>query len=148
MRIDVQQRMSNRQALAATGNSTDTLDLGNNKNAGVGEPMAVEIRVDVAPDDGANNETYQATLEADNDSAFGSKTEIASVNIPRTAKVGDRFVIFLPKTFDENFRYYRMAYALGGTTPSITVTAFLSPASMLEAWTTYRRGYDVGRVTP
>jgi len=57
MYIDAQGLFSDAQALTATAASTNIVDLGSDRNIGVGEEMVVAIFLDVAADDGDADET-------------------------------------------------------------------------------------------
>lgn len=138
MFVDALHLFSDAQALAASAVSTNVIPLapihsGNERRIGTGEPMAVLITVDVAPDETTGDETYSAQLESDTTDAFGSATSVGgAIAIPRTANAGDQFVgVIPPYAATENF--LRLSYTLGGTTPSVTVTAQLIPLSMIPA---------------
>jgi hypothetical protein len=123
MLLDALQIFSEDQALTATGASTNIIDLGNDADIGPGRNLYVVTQVGVAADGSSGNETYVVTLQTDDNSAFSSPTDIASVTIPRGTAAGEMFTIGFPAN---NERYLRINYALGGTSPSVTVTAFLS----------------------
>ena len=131
MYIDAQQLFSDAQALTATGASTNLIDLGSDRNIGIGEPMVVAIYLDVAADDGNADETYVAALETDSDSGFGSAVSLGSVTITRGDAAGSRYLIHVPADTTAD-QYLRLNFTLGGTTPSVTVTAFLAPQSFLQ----------------
>jgi hypothetical protein len=42
-----------------------------------------------------------------------------------------------------NERYIRLNYTLGGTSPSVTVKAFLQPVNMTDAFAGYPSGYVI-----
>lgn len=130
MILDAQLMFSDAQALAAPGVSTNLLDV-RSLNLSGGEPMALVISVDVAPDAGNGDETYTAQLQTDDAAAFSSPANLGGAfPIPRNTLVGTRFVIPLPYPFGLAERYLRISYTLGGTTPSITLSAYLSPRYM------------------
>lgn len=141
MIVDALQKLSEDQALTGTAASTNLIDLGADRNIGVGEPMGVLITVDVAADVASGNETYQFDVETDDNSGFSSATVIARRIIDKASlTAGSRWVIALPGDCE---RYLRLNYTLGGTTPSITVTAFLQPLSMLQADDYYADGITI-----
>lgn len=135
MYVDAQNLLSDAQALAATGVSTNSIDLGNvtpKRNVGTGEPLVLGVTVDVAADATTGDETYEFQAVTDDDGALGSPTTIASVVIPRALLVaGYKFAIPIPpgRVLE---RHLGARYVLGGTTPSITVTTALYPASMFS----------------
>jgi len=121
MFVDKTLELSDAQALTATAVSTNVIDLGSDADVGIGQPLYLVTTVQVAPDATTGDETYQVTLQS---GPNATPTEVAaSFAIPRTAKVGDVFAAPLPS---RNERYLRVNYVLGGTTPSITLNAFVS----------------------
>lgn len=142
MIIDAFQQFSAAQALTSTAASTNYIDTLTDGNVGMGEPMCAVITIDVAADHTTGDETYVAALQTDSSSGFGSAVTLGSVTIPRTTVAGDRFVIPVPPDQTGN-RYYRINYTLGGTTPSVTLTAELQPQNMLQNDAYYPRGYTV-----
>lgn len=132
MIIDAQLLYSDAQAVTADAGSTNVVDHGQDRNLGLGEPLAAVITVDVAADGTTGDETYVVLLETDDNAAFSSATEVARVTIPRGSAAGTKFVIPVPPTTSIE-RFTRLYYDVGGTTPTITVTAFLQPVSMIGA---------------
>lgn len=142
MYIDAYNQFSDAQALTATAASTNVLDLGADGNVGIGEPMVVRLHLDVAADGTTGDETYSVALQADDNSGFSSATEIGSVTITRDDAAGSIYHIPVkPDTTAE--QYLRLNYTLAGTTPSVTVTAFLIPQSMIDADVKYANGYTI-----
>ncbi len=70
MILDVQNQMSDGQALTTTAVSTDVLDLDRDDNIGKGEPMAVVVPVTVAADYTTTDETYTFAVQTSTDEAF------------------------------------------------------------------------------
>jgi len=141
MFIDAQNLFSDSQALTATAASTNLIDLGVDRDIGVGEPLAVVLTVEVAADATTGNETYQVDVETDDNSSFSSASVIAR-RIPTAAELalGTVMVIPLPNT---NERYLRLNYTLGGTTPTVTLSAHLAPLSMVQNNRTYADGFSI-----
>lgn len=130
MLIDSRLEFSIAQVLAASGVSTNVIDLSQDRNIGRGRPMWVVLQITQAPDSANADETYQADLQTDDTDAFGSPTVIGTVTIPRTALLGARFWIALGP---DNEQFLRMNYTLGGTTPSIGLSAWLTDQEP-ESW--------------
>ncbi len=131
MIIDAQNLFSDDQALTATAVSTNVIDLGIDRNVGIGEPMAAVVTLSVAADDADADETYVVTLETDDNSSFSSATVIATATILKGAEAGSKVVLMVPA--DETAeRYLRINYTLGGTSPSMTVKTFLQPVNMIQ----------------
>ena len=141
MYLDSQLQFSDAQALTATADSTNVIDLGVNQDIGKGEPMGVVITVGVAADSTTGNETYQFQLETDDNAAMSSSTVIGDQTVAAASlTAGDKVVIPLGHT---NERYLQVLYTLGGTTPSVTVDAYLQPLSMIDGVTNYADGYSI-----
>lgn len=129
MIIDAQLLFSDAQALVATAVSTNVIDLGTDRNIGIGEPMAVVITVDVALDRTTGDETYSVQLQTDDNVGFASPANVGGAYALTTYVAGTKFVIPLPSGI-ETERFLRLNYTLGGTTPLGTLTAFLQPLAM------------------
>lgn len=142
MIIDAQNLFSDEQALAASAVSTNVIDTVVDGNLGVGEPMAVVVTLDVAADDTDADETYSVVLQASSDEAFSAPVSVASKDIVRGAAAGSKIVFGVPAD-DSGDRYYRLSYVLGGTTPSVTVTSFLIPQSMVQNDFKFASGFTV-----
>lgn len=141
MILDSLLKFSDAQALTATAASTNVVDLSNDRVIGIGEPMALVVTVGVAADFTTTDETYQFDLQTDDNEGFSSATSIGSVAVPASAlTAGDKVVIPLGHA---NQQYLRANYTLGGTTPSVTVDAFLQPLSMIDGAVTYPSGYSI-----
>lgn len=143
MFVDSQTLLSDAQALTATADSTNYIDLGVDRDIGRGCPQALVIVVDTAADTANADETYQFQVETDDNTSFSSSTIIADRTIAGASlTAGSRHVIPLGLT---NERYLQAVYTLGGTTPSVTVTAFIQPMDQIAAEdVTYASGYTVG----
>ena len=137
MYIDSLYEFSRAQALSASGASTNVIDLSSDRDIGPGRPLWVVIAVQVAADNTTGDETYSIALQTDDNAAFSSPTTIATV-APAAASLpaGARLVIGMPFA---NERYLRLNYTLGGTTPSITLNAFLTDQDP-SSWQAYPDG--------
>ena len=142
MYVDLETQLSDAQALTATADSTNYIDLGVDRDMGKGEPLALVITVDVAADTANGDETYQFQVETDDNTSFSSSTIVADATIGRAVlTAGSVHVIPLGNT---NERYLQGVYTLGGTTPSVTVTADIKPMSMIQnADVYYASGFAV-----
>jgi hypothetical protein len=142
MFLDDQNLYSDAQALTATAASTDLIDHGADRNLGIGEPMVVEILLDVAADNTTTDETYSVALQTDDNASFSSATTVGSVTIVAGAVAGTRYHIPLPPNSVLE-RYSRLNYTLGGTTPTVTVTAALLPYSFVQNNVVYADGITI-----
>lgn len=142
MILDGQHLFSDAQALTETAASTNVIDLGADRNLGQGEPMAVMLLLDVAADGTTGDETYSVAIQTDDNVGFSSAATLETLTITRGAVAGTKyFHVLKPDTSCE--RYLRINYTLGGTTPTVTVTAFLTPLSFVDKYVSYADGFTI-----
>lgn len=132
--LDAFTLLSDAQAFTASAVSTNSFDKG---AAGLdlsgGEPLAVEINVDVAADATTGDETYAFNLIESAVTALTSATTLYTMTISRTLLVaGATFVMPIPKNLNPALRHLGISTTLGGTTPSITITAGIKALSQCE----------------
>lgn len=142
MIIDAQNLFSDKQDIAAPGVSENVIDTIVDGNLGVGEPMAVVVVFPQGTDDTDGDEVYGVTLQASSDEAFSSPSDIASKSIPSGLDAGSKIVFGVPAD-DSGDRYYRLSYAASGTTPSMQVSSFLIPQSMVQNDYKFASGFSV-----
>lgn len=142
MILDALLMFSDAQALTATAASTNSIDLGPARNLFDGEPMAVLLQVDVAADFTTTDETYAVAIQTDDNTAFSSAT-VMSTQTLTAAQLTAGAVIPIPVPTANPERYLRLSYTLGGTTPTVTVSAFLQPMSMLQKNRIYADGFTI-----
>lgn len=142
MITDIQDTISSAQALTATASSTDVYDSGSAYDWSLAAAMCVMFTVDVAADSAAGNETYSFSVETDDDSAFSSAVTLGTKAVdPSLLAAGDKVVV--PFVGGAK-RYVRAKYTLGGTTPTVTVTAEVKPLLDVESHVTnLPSGYTV-----
>lgn len=134
MIIDSRLEVSNAQALTASADSTNVIDLTQTAvQVGKGQPLWMYFNVVVAADGTTTDETY--TFNVSTGAATTLGTVLASRTIGyATLVAGYRFRIAIPDT--GMLRYLGAEYVLGGTTPSITIDAHVSGEEMAE-WEAY-----------
>lgn len=148
MFLDALLLLSDAQALSATGFSTNTVDLGNvtpKRDIGVGEPMCVVFTVDVAADVANGDETYTFQFVQSANANLSSPDVLAQVAIARATLVaGYGFILPIPEGLITK-QYIGVQYTLGGTTPSITVTAAIQPQALasLPKPQTHAKAYTI-----
>lgn len=121
MILDAQNQFSNAQAFVASAFSTNVIDLGIQRNIGIGEPMAVFLETDVAP---VSTGTYSVTLSTSATANIASATTLATITIGATDVVNTKYAAFVPPS--QNCQRYLGLYAtLGSTSPAVTFTAYL-----------------------
>jgi len=156
MYIDAQLLFSDAQAVTADAVGTNVIDLTVDRSIGNGEPLCVVFCVDVAADQTTGDEDYTFEVEYASAAAqnagrqligrrvFESGTPTAPAQDADLLVAGYKFVIPIPPTaLSESDRYLGIRYDVTGTTPSITVTAFLAPLSFYEQYNTYSSGFTV-----
>lgn len=128
MYIDNLLEFADAQNLTATGPSTDHVDL--SSSALSSTRVWLLFQLDASPDGASGDETYSAALQTDDNAGFSSPTALVSFAVPRGTPAGTRYALLVPTARVE--RYLRLALTLGGTTPSITFSAWITdqePAS-------------------
>lgn len=158
MILDAQHEFSSSQALTATAVGTNVIDLSVDRSIGNGEPMAVLFVVEVAADQTTGDEDYTFEVEyasaADQSAGqkslgrviFESGTPTAPANDADLLVAGYQFYLPVrPAELATSEQYLGVRYTLAGTTPTITVSAYLQPMSMLDTQTNilYASGYTV-----
>lgn len=142
MLTDYQATLSNAQALTATAASTNIYDAVDEYDISRGEPLGVMITIDTAADTASGNETYEFAVETDDNDSFSSASELISKTVAG-ADLTVGAIVILPFHTDLE-RYTRVNYTLGGTTPSVTVTAEIKPLCDIQTFTSkLPSGYTV-----
>jgi len=136
MYVDNTLEVSDAQALTASAASTDVVDLGSDRDIGQGKTIYLVVTVDVAADGTTADETYTVAIQTDDNSGFSSATTLTTVTIPRGTAAGAMFVIPMPYG---NERYLRAYYTLGGTTPTVTLSAHFTDQEPYS-WQAYADG--------
>jgi len=158
MYVDAQQLFSDAQAVTTDAVGTNVIDLSSDRSIGNGEPMAVVFVIDVAADQTTGDEDYTFDVEYASNAAqttgrqligrrvFESGTPTAPAQDADLLVAGFKFTIPIPPTaLSESERYLGVRYDTTGTTPTITVTSFLIPQSMIDmSEPTYPNAYLVG----
>jgi len=146
MFLDALGLVSNAQALAASAVCTDKVDLGAvtpRRRIQDGEPVGFGLVVDVAADFTTGDETYQINVVTDEDAALGSPTVLSSTVLTAAQLVaGARFFLPFPVGVALE-RYVGLTYTLAGTTPTVTVTAWLTAQSTFDKLMIYAKGYTI-----
>jgi Bbp16-like protein len=142
---DAQMRVINAQAFSATAVSGSSIDVGGaNRDLATGEPIELVLNVTVAGDRTTGDETYTAEVIQATDGALTTSVDVlASRPIPvADLAVGSQIRVPVPPgSITKQYLGARMT--LAGTTPSITLTGFFSPSSMVSAAKpqSYPKGY-------
>lgn len=144
MQIDYQLLLSDAQAFSSSGASTNYIDLGSIRHVGRGNPMALVFTVDTGADYTTTDETYAFALQTDDNTSFSSAaTQVTRTISAASSGLAAGTIHVIPFNFTSE-RYLRLYATLGGTTPSITITAWVAPMSMISSSeVTYAAGYTV-----
>lgn len=123
MILDANLQFSDAQALTATAASTNSIDLKQDRDIGIGNHMWLVIQSGAAP--GGTSPTIAISLETDDNSSFSSAATAATSPTLTAAQfaLGTIYAMPWPRA---NERHNRLKYTLGGTSPTFTVSAFLT----------------------
>lgn len=145
MILDAMHRFSNAQALTADARSTNAIDLGvTGRKIFAGIQMAILLLVSVAADFTTGDETYEVQVRTDDDVDFGSPTTLSTTAILAAAlTAGSKHVIPLSPAAPCE-RYLELYYNVGGTTPTVTVSAFLCPMEYIDMYFQYADAITIG----
>ena len=149
MIIDALGTLSDAQALSATAASTNVMDFGSDRDIGRGQVLCVLFTVDVAADFTTTDETYQFTIQTDDNVGFASPKNVVTKlfsALPSTPAAeltaGSKWVLAIPADTSGE-RFLRVNYTLGGTTPLLTITAQVQPLALVQEEVIYPSGYVV-----
>lgn len=139
MILDRENAFSIAQALTATAASTDLIDLSVVRQIGSGKDLYLVVNVDVAA--GGTSPTVAIAVQTDDNSAFSSATTLLTSPTYTGAQLvlSSQFVLPLPQQGFE--RYLRLQYTLGGTSPTVTLSAHLAETYQQDA--KYAGGFTV-----
>lgn len=144
MRVDALNQLSDAQAFTATAVSTNTYDsetAGNDMS--IGEELVLAVAVDVAADFTTGDETYTLQLIQSAAANLGSPDVLASRAIlAADLTAGSTHYLPLPQG-SKTKRYLGYQLVAAGTTPTVTLTAFLQPASMIDKQKFYANNYVI-----
>lgn len=146
MYIDAQTLLSDAQAITADAASTNTIDLGDvtpKRSIGDGEPLAVVFTVDVAADSTTGDETYAFEFIQSANANLSSADVLAAMTVAAAnLTAGAQVVLPIPPGVITK-RYIGANYNVGGTTPTITVTASIVPQSFAPKIKSYADGFTI-----
>jgi len=157
MYIDKLLKLSDAQNVTATAVGTNVVDIEVARGVGNGEPMAVVFSVGVAGDQVSGDEDYTFDVEYATNAAqstgaqlmgrriFESGTPTAPAQNADLLVAGFVFAIPIPPTTgDEDGDFLGVRYTLAGTTPDITVDAWIAPLSDVSQYVSYADNVTIG----
>ena len=142
MIIDSQLMLGENQALAsaATIASTNVIDFGKTgRRIGDGESMAIQVSVDVTA--GGTTPTVSFVLYLDDTNGATTARWTSQVYAAAAIVAGAKFIVPVPQGLAG--RYLGLQYIVGGTTPTMTLTATLVTDDGLQNEAVYPSGYTV-----
>lgn len=155
MVLDIHEALATSQAVTSSAVGENVKDLLTDRSIGNGEPMCVLFNVEVAADQTTGDEDYTFDVEYASDAAqttarkligrrvFESGTPDAPAEDADLLVAGFIFVIPIPPTtLSESERYLGIRFVTAGSSPTITVSAYLMPQKMVEVGqVSYPRGF-------
>lgn len=146
MYLDAFLLVSDSQAVTVTAFSTNTIDLSSvspARDISQGEALGFGINVEVAADFTTGDETYTFEVVQSANANLSSPDVLGSVT--RTAaQLAVGTLLFLPFMAPVTKRYIGLRYTTGGTTPTITVSAWLTSRALFSMVPIhYARAYSV-----
>lgn len=138
MYLDAQTLLSDAQAFSADATSTNTFDSGLATNdISIGEPMGIGISVDVAADFTTGDETYEFQAIQSANANLTSPDILAARTIAAANLTAGSFHVLPIPPGSKTKQYLGLYFNGGGTTPTVTVTAWIAPLSMLAKHKNY-----------
>lgn len=156
MILDAQTQLSASQAVTASAVGTNVIDLSQARAIGNGTPMAVAFFIEVAADQTSGDEDYKFQVEYATNAAqstgrqfmgervFQSGTPVAPAQNADLLVAGFTVIVPIPPTkVAEAGQFLGIRYVTAGTTPTMTVSAFLMPLADIDATNNYENNYAI-----
>lgn len=142
MYVDALTRVWNAAALTTDAASTSSYDTGQTggNDVSTGEPLSACITVGVAADHTTGDETYQFNLIQSATADLATPDILATIpfTAAQYALLAAGAIISVPIPLGViTKRYIGLYLDSGGTTPTITVTAWFTPTSMIQKAKTF-----------
>lgn len=115
--------LANKKAITATGRS-DVIDFGHSQLIAPGAPLWLNLLANVGL--GGTSPTVTFALQSDDNEAFGSAKTLLTYPQLAAAAFATGALIVIPFPWD-NERFFSVNATLGGTSPTLTYSAWLSP---------------------
>ena len=150
MYIDAFLELSDSQAVTASAVGTNVIDLSVARSVGNGEPIAAVFSVVVAADQTSGDEDYTFDVEYATDAGqttgrqlmgrriFESGTPTAPAQDADLLVPGFLFAIPIPPTtLSEDGQFLGIRYITAGSTPTITINAWIAPLADVSQYVAY-----------
>lgn len=143
MILDAQLQFSDAQSVTAAAGSTNTIDLGINRDIGTGEDLYVVVTVDTAMTDSGSDSTLAVALEGDSTTTFTPDATQTLFTIPATSAAGSVFYAKLDPAADPlQYQYIRLKYTpANGNLTTGDFSAYLT--DNIEKYVAYANGYTI-----
>ena len=149
MSVDARLLVSDAQSLSTTGAvATDSIPLEvTGLDLALGEPLGFAVHVDLAADFTSANETYQFNIVSATaaDGTTGQVVLSEAIVPAASLTAGAKFFLPLPVgRIPATATHITLAYVLGGTSPTVSVTSYLTPQqSFDDGSNVIRSGFSV-----
>jgi len=111
MIIDAQNEFSSAQAITAAANSTNIVDLGQNRDIGTGQSLYIVVGITTTMTDSGSDSTITVALEGDSTTSFTPDGTQNLFVIPAVSTAGTIFIARLdPGSAPLQFRFIRLLY--------------------------------------
>jgi hypothetical protein len=143
MYVDAQLLLSDAQAVTATADSTNIVDLGINRDIGTGEDLYVVTVVDVAMTDSGSDSTITVALQGDSTTTMTPDGTQDLYVIPAVSAIGAIFYAKLdPGSAPLQYQYINVAYTpANGNLTTGSFTTFIT--NNIQKYTSYAKGYTI-----
>lgn len=143
MILDDQLKFSEEQAVTSAAGSTNTIDLGQDRDIGTGEPLYVVVVVEEAMTDSGSDSTLTVALEGDSTTSFTPDGTQDLFTIPAVTAAGEVFIARLdPGAAPLQYQYIRLKYTpANGDLSGGSFSAYLT--NNIQKYRSYPNGYTI-----
>jgi hypothetical protein len=117
---DYELTFSDAQVVTTSAMSTNIVDRGAASRLASGTPLNLIVKIGTIS---GTSPTLTLTLQGSVDVAFTAPVTISTLTPTIAASQADVLLHFGMAALTTGYRYYRMSYTTGGTTPSVVITA-------------------------
>ncbi len=137
MFLDAHNLFSDAQAVTAAAGSTNTIDLGANRDIGTGENIYLALNVDIVMTDAGSDSAITVALEGDSTASFTPDGTKDIITIPAVTAAGTQFFVKLdPGSAPLQFQFIRLLYT--PTNGNLTTGSFTaSLVKDIDKWKSY-----------
>lgn len=142
MIADALLKVADSQVVTASAASNNVIDLGiSGRDMFNGTQMSLLIAPQVAA---VGTGTYSFQIQTSVDAAFTSPVAVGpAMTVPPSAMAGGRDPVILPFPYGTLLRYLRIFITTGGTSPGVTLSAYLQPTDLIQKSRDYAKAFSV-----